>query len=54
MIAFIVVTLAAVLLMILVWRWVVLQRRNRQQGDSYAGKSTYSGVVSKEKRENKS
>jgi len=50
MIAFIIVALAAILLMIVVWRWVALQRKNRQEGDSYAGKSTYSEMLSKEKR----
>jgi hypothetical protein len=53
MTAFIIVALVAVLLMILVWRWVILQRQNRQQGDPYAGKSTFSEVMSKEKRKKK-
>jgi len=53
MTAFILVALAAILLMLLVWRWVGLHRKNKPDGNSFAGRSTFSEVVSKEKRKKK-
>ena len=53
MLAFIFVALAAILLLILVWRWIVLQRRNRQEGESFAGRSTISELFSRDKRNKK-
>jgi hypothetical protein len=53
MIAFIIVALAAVLLMLLVWRWLGLHRQNRQKGESFAGKSTLSELLSNDKKKKK-
>jgi len=50
MTAFIIVALAAILLLVLVWRWIVLQRQSRQDGESFAGRSTISELFSKDKR----
>jgi membrane protein implicated in regulation of membrane protease activity len=49
MTAFIIVALAAILLIIVVWRWLGLRRQSRQQGESFAGKSTISEQGLKEK-----
>ena len=49
MTAFIIVALATVLLIIVVWRWLRLNRQSRRQGESFAGKSTISEQWSKEK-----
>jgi len=53
MTAFIIVAIAAILLLILVWRWIVLQRRSRQDGESFAGRSTISELFSRDKRNKK-
>jgi flagellar biogenesis protein FliO len=50
MTAFILTALTAVLLIILVWRWLGLRRQSRQQGESFAGRSTISELFSKEKQ----
>ncbi len=50
MTAFIIIALAAVLLILVVWRWLSLRRQIRQQGESFAGKSTISEQWSKEKK----
>jgi len=50
MAAFIIIALAAVLLMILLWRWIGLHRQSRQDGESFAGKSTMAELFSKDKR----
>jgi hypothetical protein len=48
--AFIIVALAAILLILIVWRWLVLQRQSRQDGEPFAGRSTISELFSKDKR----
>jgi len=53
MFTFILVALAAISLMIIVWRWMALQRRNRRDGESFAGRSTISELFSKDKRNKK-
>lgn len=53
MTTFITVALAAILLVIIIWRWIVLQRRNRQEGESFAGRSTISELFSRDKRNKK-
>lgn len=53
MTAFILVALAAILLMLLVWRWLKLQRQSRRDGESFAGRSTISELLSKEKKNKK-
>ncbi|MCI0693217.1 hypothetical protein L0337_14585 [candidate division KSB1 bacterium] len=50
MTAFILVALSAALLLLVVWFWLRLRRKNRQQGESFAGKSTVSELFSKERR----
>jgi membrane protein implicated in regulation of membrane protease activity len=49
MTAFIIVALAAVLFIVIVWRWLGLRRQSQRQGESFAGKSTISEQWSKEK-----
>jgi predicted MFS family arabinose efflux permease len=53
MAAFILVTLSALLLLLVVWFWLRLRRKNQQKGESFAGKSTVSELVAKERRDGK-
>jgi membrane protein implicated in regulation of membrane protease activity len=50
MVAFILVALSALLLLLVVWFWLRLRRKNQQQGESFAGKSTVSEQITKERR----
>jgi hypothetical protein len=50
MTAFILVALSALLLLLVVWFWLRLRRKNRQQGEPFAGKSTFSEKITKERR----
>lgn len=50
MAAFILVALSALLLLLVVWFWIRLRRKNQQQGESFVGKSTFSEQITKERR----
>jgi hypothetical protein len=49
MATFIIMTLSAVLLALVLWIWLGLRRKSRQQGESFAGKTTVSELNSKER-----
>jgi hypothetical protein len=50
MTAFITVALSAILLVFVVWVWVALRNKNRQQKEDFAGKSTILEFFSRERR----
>jgi hypothetical protein len=50
MTAFIIIAFSAVLFVSIVWVWIALHKKNRQQREPFAGKSTISELFSRERR----
>jgi hypothetical protein len=50
MTAFILVALSALALLLVVWFWLRLRRKNQQRGEPFAGKSTFSEQITKARR----